>query len=92
MKSTHFLAIWKFYNNGKPSLMSNEELPQNDVYLKNVAEARTQLTQVEASTEIEMLGIRKLATLCKKEEMKYIKSKARQYVKAISSCPLRKHE
>eukprot|EP00957_Ditylum_brightwellii_P202305 15329561-Ditylum_brightwellii.AAC.1 len=42
-KSKHFLAIWKFNNNGKPSLMSNEELPQNDMYLKNAAGARTKL-------------------------------------------------
>eukprot|EP00957_Ditylum_brightwellii_P151428 11532071-Ditylum_brightwellii.AAC.1 len=39
-----------------------------------------------------MLGIQKSAMLCEKEEMKYIKSKAQRYVKAISSCPLRKHE
>eukprot|EP00957_Ditylum_brightwellii_P036712 2780552-Ditylum_brightwellii.AAC.1 len=70
----------------------SEELPQNDVYLKNAARARTQLARVEASTEIEVFGIQKLATLCEKEEMKYIKSKARKYVKAISSCPLQKHE
>ena len=74
-KSTHFLAIWKFDTTGRPSLMSNEDLPQNDVYLKNAAGARTRLARVEANTEIEMLGIRKSVTLCEKEEMKYIKFK-----------------
>eukprot|EP00957_Ditylum_brightwellii_P163290 12433625-Ditylum_brightwellii.AAC.1 len=73
LKSSYFIVVWTFTTERKLEISS--ELPENTVQLTDTQVWTTKLRQISPNNRIEMLGIRKAATLKEKSEIGYLHKK-----------------
>ena len=86
LKSSYFLMIWNFTEEGKPYIVEEKNLPVNNVQLIDAAGTATKLKRYAPTKGIKMLGSHKAATLQETTEFDYIHTKGEKFLKALLSC------
>eukprot|EP00957_Ditylum_brightwellii_P181635 13836253-Ditylum_brightwellii.AAC.1 len=90
LKSSYPVVTWSFTDEGKPTITPT--LPLNMVRLTDAQGSTIKLKQVAHDVGIEMLGVRKIASLQETTKKEHLHKKTGCYLKAISTCPLQAHE
>eukprot|EP00957_Ditylum_brightwellii_P023072 1740285-Ditylum_brightwellii.AAC.1 len=76
LKSSYFLMIWKFTEDGEPYIVDEADLPENKVRLIDASGNAMKLKRFAPNKGIKMLGLHKAATLQESTEFAYIQAKA----------------
>eukprot|EP00957_Ditylum_brightwellii_P105054 8007248-Ditylum_brightwellii.AAC.1 len=92
LKSSYFLLIWDFNEDGAPFIVDETDLPANTIKLVDAAGHSTNLKRFSPNKGIKMLGSHKAATLQDNAEFDYILEKAEQFLCALLPCYLQQHD
>ena len=91
-KSSYSLMNWKFNNNGRPYLTKEQDLPINQVLIKDYQGEGSQLKRTTTNEGVKILGVIKAITMNDSEEFDYLLAHTKTYSKASIVCPLKPHE
>eukprot|EP00957_Ditylum_brightwellii_P195236 14873966-Ditylum_brightwellii.AAC.1 len=92
LKSSYFLVIWNFDVSGRPRIVPEAELPPNTVTVTDANGYTAKLHQIIEKEGIEMLGVKKAATLDETTEFEMLMDKTSLYVSAKALCPFQPHK